>query len=198
MSREEYQEIEKMFTSVTNFEEFSMLVNKLREKFGAHEAREENPIEYIFNQLQKEFPNPEKADLRDIVGFVMDMLKDIAPELGPMERQMIRERLESAGSLDEFVNMIHGMVDEFEQGGHGQDHGPGGMGDMSEMFDPERLNQPMMEAIPELMQGVMQRAMEIYAENPNFGPQDILDGAKELEQPLIDLGVTEEEMNILG
>jgi len=69
----------------------------LREKYGSHEDRgDQNVVREIYNRLQKEFPNPNSVEMRDIVGFFMDMLRDLAPELGPMEREMIKDRLSEA------------------------------------------------------------------------------------------------------
>jgi hypothetical protein len=153
------REIEDMFRSIKSIEGLSMVFDMLREKFGSHEDRgDENVIQMIFNRLQREFPDPSKADMRDVVGFFMDMLRDIAPELGSMERQMIKDRLSEAQNIDQFVNMVQELEKEFDSGHHSDDHGPGGMGGMEDLFDPERANQEMLAAIPELMQQVMNTA----------------------------------------
>ena len=43
-------------------------------------------MDEIFRALQERFPNPERVDLREIVDFFMDMLRENAPEIDQMTR----------------------------------------------------------------------------------------------------------------
>lgn len=66
------------------------------------------------------------------------------------------------------------------------------------MFDPERANQEMMAALQPFMMEVMKRGEEFMANNPEPSPEDILSIADTLREPLLEIGVTEEELMMLN
>jgi len=156
LSEQEFAEIKEMFGQANNIDDLGHVFTMLRERYGSHDDHgDQNIVAMIFDRLKDRFPDPEKADMRDIVGFFMDMLREIAPELGQMEREMIRERLSGAENINHFMHMVEELEREFADHGNHDDHGPGGaMPDMS-MLDPERMNQDMLAAIPEFMNMVM-------------------------------------------
>ena len=93
--------------------------------------------------------------------------------------------------------MVEDIIADFSDhhtGDHmgGGDHGPGGM--PADMMDPELMNEEMLAGIPEFMDMVRQRAMEfvemMQADGRDIRPDDILQVAYSLEQPLIDFGVS--------
>lgn len=93
------------------------------------------------------------------------------------EINYIGSRFEGIRDVRDVPMILMELEAEYNQKIHGGDHhGPGGhedgIGGMSEMFDPSRMNQQMMDAIPAFMEQVQQQAMQ-FVEEANANDREI-------------------------
>jgi non-homologous end joining protein Ku len=180
-----------------------MVLYEMREKYEMEHGDGDhyNPIQMILMKLGERFPNPDETTVPEVVEFVMSMLKEHA-DLSQDEMEMIKMRLQSVDNVRDLPMVFMELEAEF--GGHHDDHhdGPGDyMGGMTEMFDPERANQEMIAAIPqfveELKENVRSFVESFQAEGQEIRPRDILNVAENLGEPLMAIGVTPEELDML-
>jgi hypothetical protein len=99
--------------------------------------------------------------------------------------------LSQAGSAKEIMVKLIDVLEGMKGGHDGSEH-HGGEFDPTEMFkdymDPERLNQPLLDAIPQFMDSIRQGLEEFAATEPKV--EDILAKAEaELGPRIMELGV---------
>jgi hypothetical protein len=75
------------------------------------------------------------------------------------------------------------------------------MGGVTDMFDPEKANQEMIAAIPQFVEELKENVrsfVESFQESgQEIRPKDILGVAENLGEPLMAIGVTPEELDML-